>query len=239
MAQTSIKTIGHRGAAGLAPENTLAAIQKALELKVDRIEIDVHQTADNEVIVLHDISLERTTTGAGEVKKMKLAEIKQFSAGAKFGKEFQSEKVPTLSEVLALINGKIPLIIEIKYGNSYYPNIEKNVLAIVNQHNAKSWCIVHSFKDEVLENIYKLDNTFILHKLFIARFFYNLKKNNYISEYSVNYHFVNKRLVKRVHALGKKINVWTVNEPKLIAKMKRLGVDGIITNFPNIVLSNK
>lgn len=238
MAQNSIKIIGHRGAAGLAPENTLAAIQKAIDLKVDRIEIDVHQTADNEVIVLHDITIDRTTTGVGEVKKMTLAEIKQFSAGAKFGKEFEGEKIPTLAEVLKLINGKVPLIIEIKYGNSYYNNIEKNVLAIVNQHNAKNWCMVHSFKDEVLENIYHLDNTFPLHKLFIARFFYNLKKYPYISEYSVNYHFVNKRLVKRVHQLGKKINVWTVNEPKLIAKMKRLGVDGIITNFPNQAFSN-
>ena len=102
MANTNFIITGHRGAAGLAPENTLASIQLALDLGVDRIEIDVQQTKDNIVIVLHDRTLRRTTTGIGYVKTKNYDEILKHSAGLKFNRHYVKEKVPTLDEVIKL-----------------------------------------------------------------------------------------------------------------------------------------
>jgi glycerophosphoryl diester phosphodiesterase len=117
--------IGHRGAAGLAPENTLASIEKALSLGVDRIEIDIHQTKDNVLVVIHDETLERTTNGKGKIKDLTYREILKYSAGAKFSPACENEKVPTLAEVLDLIDGKSQLLIELKKATAITPELLK------------------------------------------------------------------------------------------------------------------
>ncbi|MFN0200312.1 MAG: glycerophosphodiester phosphodiesterase [Bacteroidia bacterium] len=229
-----ITLTGHRGAAGLAPENTLASVQKALDLGCERIEIDVHQTIDKRIVVIHDKTIDRTTNGIGLIKEMNFAEIGKYSAGIKFDKNFESEKIPTLEEVIELINGRCVLVIEVKDGNSYYPDIEKNIVTIIQKYHAKKWCLVHSFSDEVLRNFHALDSEIILHKLFIKKVFYNFKKYDYVQEFSFYWKFLHKSTIKKVHKLGKKVNVWTVNEPENMQKMVEKGVDGIITNFPNL-----
>ncbi|MEN8119306.1 MAG: glycerophosphodiester phosphodiesterase family protein [Bacteroidota bacterium] len=243
--EESIVLTGHRGAAGLAPENTLAAIQKGLDNNVDRIEIDVQQTKDNVVISLHDITINRTTNGVGLVKNMTYNEILKFSAGIKFSEKFKDEKVPTLNDVLKLVNGQAVLVIEIKAGNDYYPGIEQRVVDAINEHNAKQWVIVHSFNDSALEKIREIDETIELHKLFIADFPFipliydgkfritNLKDYRYATEISTFYTFTTQRLVDQVHAMNKKINVWTVNDSIKINRLINMGVDGIITDYPN------
>jgi len=112
---------GHRGAAGLAPENTLASIQLALDLGVDRIEIDIQQTKDNVLIVLHDRSLRRTTNGFGYVKQKKYNVLLNYSAGVKFSRHYESERIPTLEQVIDLIDGRAELLIETKFSYLYYP----------------------------------------------------------------------------------------------------------------------
>ena len=92
--------IAHRGASGIAPENTLAAFQKAVEMGVDRIEMDLRQTIDGEVVVIHDKTIVRTTNGWGSVRKMSLNKLKNYSAGSWFNPDFTDEKVPTFREVL-------------------------------------------------------------------------------------------------------------------------------------------
>ncbi len=243
--ETKIILIGHRGAGGLAPENTLAAIQKGLDNKVDRIEIDVQQTKDNVVISLHDTTIDRTTDGSGLVKDMTYSEILKFSAGIKFSKKFKNEKIPTLDDVLKLVNGQAVLVIEIKEGNDYYPNIEQRVVDAIHKHNAKTWAIIHSFNDNALEKVKEIDKTIELHKLFIADFPFlkliydgkfritNLEHYNYVTEISTFYPFTTQRLVDKVHALNKKINVWTVNDSIKINRLINMGVDGIITDYPN------
>ena len=241
----NIVLTGHRGAAGLAPENTLAAIQKGLDNHVDRIEIDVQQTKDNVVISLHDITIDRTTDGTGLVKGMTYSEILKFSAGIKFSDNYKDEKIPTLDDVLALVNGQAVLVIEIKDGNDYYPGIEQRVVNAIYKHKAKSWVIVHSFNDDALEMVRKIDETIELHKLFIADFPFisliydgkfkitKLEHYQYATEISTYYTFTTKRLVDEVHALNKKINVWTVNDSIKINRLINMGVDGIITDYPN------
>lgn len=235
---------GHRGAGGLAPENTLAAIKKGLENKVDRIEIDVQQTKDNVVVVMHDLSIDRTTNGKGLVKDLSYKELKKYSAGIKFSKKYKDVKIPSLNQVLKLINKQATLVIEIKKGDDYYPGIEKRVVAAIHKFHAKSWVIVHSFNDKALKKVHLLDKDIVLHKLFIVDFpfipliydgefkFTNLEQYAYAKEISTFYPFTTQRLIDKVHSLNKKINVWTVNDSIKINRLINMGVDGIITDHP-------
>ena len=239
------KKTGHRGAAGLAPENTLRAVTKGLENKVDRIEIDVQQSKDEKVILMHDISLERTTDGKGLVKESTYSQLYTLDAGSWFGAEFQGEKIPTLEEAIRLINGRSELIIEIKKGGGYYPNIEENILKIIEENKCGSWCIIHSFDTSVLERIHKLAPSIRLHKLFVGKFnllpvmigdgieIFDIADYPYIEEYSINYYFANKKTINYIKKNEKKVNVWTANDQEIVDDMISLGVDGIITDFPD------
>ncbi len=239
-----IEITGHRGAAGLAPENTLAAIKAGLAQNVNRIEIDVHQTKDNQIVVLHDPTIDRTTNGKGYIKDMTFREIRKYSAGAWFDEKFNDEKIPSLDEVLKLISGKATLVIEIKAFDNYYQGIEKRVINIIHKHHANDWVAVCSFDDEVLIKIHELDKNIVLHKLFLFKFPFlklfndgklrivDFQYYNFVDEFSVYYPFANKRLIKKVHSLNKKINVWTVDDTLKINRLINLGIDGIITNHP-------
>lgn len=242
-----ITVTAHRGAAAYAPENTLASIQKAMDLGVDRIEIDIHQTKDSVVVVIHDESVDRTTNGKGKIADLSYDEIRKLDTGSKFGEEFKGEKVPSLEEVLQLIDGKFDLVIEFKEGNDRYPNIEENVIKILNKRNAVDWCIVHSFNIGVLERMNKKLPSIRLHKLFILnlRFtpiyigtsfeFFDPKDYPYIEEYSLNKNFGNTAIIKELKRLGKKVNIWTINDQKMLSAYKQLGVDGVITDYPDII----
>ena len=239
--------VGHRGAAGLAPENTLIAIQKGLENKVDRIEIDVHQTQDGKIIVMHDETLDRTTNGTGSVKSKTAAEIMNLDAGSWFSKDFEGEKIPLLVDVIKTIDAKAELVIEVKYGHDFYPNIEQNIMDIIHQNQATDWCIIHSFDTKVLTKTHQIDPKIRLHKLFVFKFpflpilqsnkleYFDFDAYPYIDEYSIFYRFANKGIIKRLKKMNKKVNVWTVNEVKDGKSLRALGVDGIITDFPNKV----
>ncbi|OQY00976.1 MAG: hypothetical protein B6I20_08160 [Bacteroidetes bacterium 4572_117] len=176
---------------------------------------------------------------------MTYSEILKYSAGVKFSEKFKNEKIPTLDEVFELINGQAVLIIEIKDGDDYYPGIEQRVVDAINKYNAKSWVIIHSFNDSALEKVREIDETIELHKLFIVDFPFlsliydgkfritNLEHYGYVTEISTYYPFTTQRLVDEVHALNKKINVWTVNDSIKINRLINMGVDGIITDYPN------
>lgn len=236
---------GHRGAGGLAPENTLAAIKAGLSQGVDRIEVDVQQTKDGQVICLHDDTIDRTTNGKGFAKDLTYDQIKKYSAGIKFSDKFKDEKIPLLEEAFQLMKDSVTLVIEIKDGDEIYPGIEKKVVGLINKHKAKHSCIVHSFNDSVLFRIHKMDSTIVLHKLLIADFPFtqlltdgrlkitNLEYYSFVTEFSIYYPFATRRFINHVHRLNKKVNVWTVNDKSTIGRLINLGVDGIITNYPN------
>ena len=251
MENKKIIITGHRGAAGLAPENTLASIQLAIELGVDRIEIDVQQTKDNKIIVLHDRTLRRTTTGHGFVKNLTYDEILQFSAGYKFNKFYINEKVPTLEQVIDLIDGKVELLIETKYSYMYYPNIERHIINIIKNKDAKDWCKVISFNDRALFRINKLDKSIRLGKLFVGKHAHlplsfdkglnirPLKKYAFVDEVIVKHDYATKAIIEKVHDFGKELHVWTVNNEATIQKLIERGVDGIISDYPNLLMKYK
>jgi glycerophosphoryl diester phosphodiesterase len=243
----SVTVIGHRGAAGYAPENTLASVQKAMDLGVDRIEIDIHQTKDSVVVLMHDDSVDRTTDGSGKVADLSYKEISSLDAGSSFNPSYKGEKVPTLEELIQLINGKQELIIEFKNGNEKYPGIEENVLALIDKYDAEKWCIIHSFNTEVLERIHQKAPQIRLHKLFILEFrfspfyldqgisIFNPEDYPYIEEYSLNEYFGNTHIIRKLQSMGKKVNIWTLNDPERIEAYKSMGVDGIISNYPDLI----
>ncbi len=242
---------GHRGAGGLAPENTLASIQLALDLGVDRIEIDVQQTKDNVIVVLHDRTLRRTTTGVGYVKNKNYDEILKHSAGYKFNKYYVREKVPTLDEVIQLINGKAELLIETKYSFMYYPNIERHIINVIKSNNAKDCCKVISFNDRALFRIHKLDKEIKTGKLFVGKHanlplswdkgvnLKPLKRYHFVDEIIVKHIYATKNIIDRVHGMGKELHVWTVNDLETIEKLVERGVDGIISDYPNMLMKYK
>lgn len=231
MSQTQPKIIAHRGFSGKYPENTLLSIQKALALGVDRIEIDIHQTKDGIPILMHDVTIDRTTTGTGKVKDFTYSKISTFNI-----KGFDNEIIPTLDTILATINGKASLMIELKKGNNDYPNIEQNTINLIKKYNAYDWCYIISFHDEILEKVHELDEKVKLSKTFYNKLFINFKKYEYCHEFNLYYKLATKKLIKRIHKHKKKLNVWTVNKPKKMNKMIRLCVDGIITNFPDYLI---
>ncbi|PCJ27437.1 MAG: hypothetical protein COA97_03995 [Flavobacteriales bacterium] len=247
----SIIITGHRGAGGLAPENTLASIQLAIDLGVDRIEIDVQQTKDNVIIVLHDRTLRRTTTGIGYVKTKTYAEILKHSAGYKFNKYYIKEKVPTLDEVIQFINGRVELLIETKYSFMYYPNIERHIINVIKSNDAKDWCKVISFNDRALFRVHKLDNEIRTGKLFVGKYsnlplswdkgvnIKPLKRYHFVDEIIVKHIYATKKIIDRVHGMGKELHVWTVNDSKTIQDLVDRGVDGIITDYPNLLMKYK
>lgn len=233
--------IAHRGASAYAPENTLTSFEKAIEMGATVIETDVHQTKDSVVVIMHDLSVDRTTNGKGLVKDISSVNFKKLvvsSSGA-------VNNPPTLEEAIKLINGRCKLLIELKKGNSYYPNIEKHIVGLIDKYKAHSWIsTIHSFEKEPLMNFAKRDSSINLQKLIVFNlplvsfnFDKHFNKDDFKNWEGVNvyYKFCSKRVIKKIHKLGKTVYVWTVNNPRKARKLARKGVDGIITNKPDIL----
>ncbi|MGV3503396.1 MAG: glycerophosphodiester phosphodiesterase [Adhaeribacter sp.] len=237
-----IALIAHRGAADSAPENTLAAIRKALEGPAEFIEIDIHQTSDQQVVVMHDADVARTTNGEGRIGELSLAELRQLDAGSWFDPAFSQEKVPTLEEVLELVKGKKKLLIEIKKGENFYEGIEDNTLALIRRHRAQGWTVIQSFYDEVLEKVWKNELSVPTHKLIVGKLpwlplYYDhrprwgsLDKYYRAAAINVNQYFATRAFIRHVHNKGFKTYVWTVDAPEDINKVIDRGADGVISN---------
>jgi len=238
---SKIKVIGHRGAGGLAPENTLSSVKKGIELKVDLLEIDVQRTKDNILIVLHDKSIDRTTTGSGKTIDLNYKSIKKERICID-NVVFQDEYIPSLEEVIQLVNGQVKLLIEIKKGSDYYPYIEEQIIELITANNATSWCVVQSFDDEVLEKFHELAPKIELHKLFYGNFLgiglgrKKLEEYPYVTAFNTFYALTSQSYIQRVHKMGKTVNVWTVNKKSTMIKMQKSGVDGIISDHPDLLL---
>lgn len=238
--------IAHRGASAYAPENTLASFEKAIEMGAVVIETDVHQTKDSVVVIMHDLSVDRTTNGKGLIKDISSKDFKQlFVTSSEVEKQKERINPPTLEEAIQLINGRCKLLIELKKGNSYYPNIEKHIVDLIDKYKAHSWIsTIHSFEKEPLINIAKRDSSINLQKLIVFNlplvsfnFDKHFNKDDFKNWEGVNvyYKFCSRRVIKKIHKLGKTVYVWTVNNPRKARKLARRGVDGIITNKPDIL----
>lgn len=223
-----ICTIGHRGAKGHAPENTLVSFEKALEMKVDGIEFDVHVCKTGELVVIHDFTVDRTTNGTGAVADMTFTELKTLRIDALF-------TIPTLDEVVAHFNKNHLINIELK-GFGTAEKVCDFVERLVQQDAfTYSNFIVSSFHKNELETAFHCNQKIPLGVLTHGNLAEALAWASAFSAVAIHPHFslLNSENVVLMRQTGYKIYTWTVNEPEDLLRVKALGVDAIITDFPD------
>lgn len=228
--------IAHAACKGHAPENTLAGIRAALEFGSDGIEIDVHTTADGVPVLLHDDTLDRTTSGSGEVYAHTLAQLRQLDAGVKsFDGRFAGERIPTLVEVLDLTRGHALLVIEIKQ-----PNIEREVVEVVRRANAARDAMVWCFQPAVVKAVRALapeipcGQSWSARTPDIERMFATALAGNaqaVVPEHTL----VDAELLRAALLRGLTVYTWTPDEQPRIDELRALSVDGVCTNYPERV----
>lgn len=220
----------HRGASGEAPENTISALLAAMDQMADYAEIDVQETADGELVLMHDYSLRRTTGMQGFVSSTTLEELKSYDCGSWFSPEFQGERVPTLEEALSLCKGKIYLNIELK-GTKNKEELSRKVVQLIEEYDFEQQCVVTSVHRDMLMKVKELNDA-IKTGYIMSLAYGNFYEADGIDFFSIKSSYVDQKVVKNAHRLGKEIHVWTVNSRSELERIKLLGVDNIITDNP-------
>ncbi len=231
----------HRGGAALGEENTIECIQRGMAAGAASIEIDVHITADNHIVVCHDATVDRTTNGTGTINDMTLEQIKALRIINADGEATQ-QQIPTLEQVLETLNGEVELLLEIKRKNGNNKGIEEAALRIVREYGALPYTTFQSFDDSVLEKLHSLEPSLKLEKLLFAKIIglpiifdgtptlFSKEKYSYIQSFNLYYRALSAPLSKHLHKLGYKTRIWTLNDPAAIPDIE---LDGIITNHPD------
>lgn len=227
----------HRGFSKVAPENTLPAFEAAIECGADYIELDIQLTADDQLVVIHDDKVDRTTNGKGNVSKYTYDQLTELSAGSWFSKsgEFDDVRIPLFRDVLELVGNDVMLNIEIKRSGDPKKTAEKAV-ELIEEYGIVKSCYVTSFSYTALKKVKQLNpkiKTAFIANLATATSYAQLP---YIDAVSMNYIFVNQSVVNSAHHHGKRIFVWTVDRQSEVKKMMALGVDNIITDRPDKAL---
>lgn len=231
--------IAHRGASRRAPENTLAAVRRAVDHAADRVEVDVHRTRDGELVVVHDTDLVRTTDarrvlphrGPWRVGELSLAEIRRLDAGAWKGRRWAGERVPTLGEVLGTLAGTgVGLQLELK-APWLYPGVVVELAAVLDEADDVD-VVVQSFDFAAMKELKArrtdqrvglLGSPPVAHLPALATWADQLNPHCWAAE---------TRYVDAIHAAGMECMVWTVDRPSAMRRVLRAGVDGVITNRP-------
>jgi glycerophosphoryl diester phosphodiesterase len=232
----------HRGSSALAPENTLTAFQYAVDQQADGIELDVHLTADGEVVVIHDADLSRTTDGSGMVYEKNLAEIKKLDAGGWFGTEFSGEQIPTLTEALELIGGRLLVNIELKGPGFFKSELPVKVIEVVRRYSFIDRLIISSFNPWQLHEIKRLIPELKIGMLIPPGRFSEVSRalsKLLVAPWAYHPHFrsVTPAFCQRVEREGRRILAYTVNKAEDIKRLSGLGVFGIFTDDPSIALA--
>jgi glycerophosphoryl diester phosphodiesterase len=220
--------IGHRGAAGYEPENTLKSFHKALDLNADGIELDVHLSADGHIVVIHDETIDRTTNGKGFVNTLSLSELKSFLIDGKL-------EIPTLIEVFDLIDKKCLINIELKGVGT-----ASKVVALIEEYiSDKNWnyehFIISSFEWNYLEEVHNLNPKIAIGVLTEEDLDKALAFAETIKARAINpdYQLLTLENTKKIQEQGFQVLPWTVNTAEDIQKIKSYNVDGIISDFPD------
>lgn len=236
--------IAHRGASAFAPENTISSIAMALNSNADRIEIDVRLSKDNIPVLMHDRKLNRTTNGKGKIKDYSLEEIKELDAGSWFSRDYIGEKVPSLEEIINLVNGQKELLIEIKGGIRRYKGIDDIIVELIKNNEAESWCIIQSFDDRTLKNIRDKYPEIRIQKLFFVKpiflpividkglSFYSNSKYEFAEALNPNFRLTGKSFVRRKQNNGFEVNIWGGKKQCSYKRFFNTDINGFITNFP-------
>jgi len=237
-----MELIAHRGASAYAPENTIASFKKAIEMGLKAVEFDVQISKDLELIVIHDYTLERTTSGKGKVRDYTLKELQGLDAGSWFSKEFQGEKIPSLRKVLEVVKNNEFINIELKRDKNEKRKFDIQLIDLIDEMKIKDKVIISSFDHEILVDIFELDNTLSLALLFHEEIRdlkeYIDKLGIKINSINPNKNSLNENYIKKIKELNLNINAYTINSYEEYVKLNNLGIDRIFTNFPDLLSKN-
>ncbi|MDD0851623.1 glycerophosphodiester phosphodiesterase family protein [Halobacteriovorax sp. GB3] len=247
IAVANVLPIAHRGASAYAPENTVSAIKKAIELGAKYIEIDVHMTKDGEVVAIHDSTIDRTSSGSGKVSDLNLTKLKEIDFGSWFSSKFKDERIPTLEEVLKITGNKSVLIIELKNGHDDYPNIEKKIVNLVEKMGLGESVILKSFSFEILNRFKQLapdlerlyctfgGTSWVTLDNFLR--FKNIFKGSSFQYLQVHKYFLTDWIVSEARKRNIKVVVWDVHDKATMSEMVEKGVDFIESDNPDYVIN--
>lgn len=227
--------VGHRGAAGHAPENTLASFEAALRLGADVVELDVRPSVEGELVVIHDATVSRTTDGHGEVAALSVAELRGFDAGVRFGAQFRGERIPTLREALGWAQGRTELVIEIKGDPQPRPGVEEQVVRLVAEHEMIERVMVISFYHPALRRLREVEPRIATGMLYTGFLADTAAAALAAGADCVRpgWHDWNATLVEAVHRSGLVAGAWTVDDEGAMARLLDMGLDSITTNYPD------
>jgi glycerophosphoryl diester phosphodiesterase len=228
----AVMVIAHRGASSYAPENTLAAFDLAIEMRVRHIELDVALTSDSHTVVIHDDKLDRTTNGCGAITSHTLSALRQLDAGSWFGAQFEGERIPTFDEVLARYKGRVHIHTEIK-GKS--PSLSQRTADLIRKHGMEGQVTVTSFQSVRLEEmrayapelpvgwlVREVNDSIIAQAHAIG-----------VTQLCPRADTVTPELIHRLHTEGFVARAWGVATEELMQHLVQAGVDGMTVNFPD------
>lgn len=226
--------IAHRGASGTAPENTMAAFRRAVELGASFIETDLHLTRDARLVAIHDATVDRTTNGHGLVKEHTLAELRKLDAGSWFDPKFAGEHIPTLEEIIAFAReADVVFYLEVKSEDNW--GVEHSLVGALRQAQEVARAAILSFDLSALANVRRREPTLI------SGFLFDKPSENPVDDaarvgvrqIAPHHKLLNKELVDSAHRAYIQVVTWTVNEPEEIRAALATGVNGLMTDYPD------
>lgn len=230
--------IAHRGASGYAPENTLAAFRRAVAQGVSFIETDLHLTRDAHFVAIHDETVDRTTNGKGAIQTMTLAEVRRLDAGSWFASEFMGERIPTLDEVLEFAR-KNDVVFYLELKPSGFWGGEHALISQLRNSAEIARIVIISFDPVILASLRKIEPTLMTGLLYDGKLANPFDKAVEIGarQLAVRGDLVSPNFLQHARSLDLQVVCWTVNSPAHMRMLISAGVDGIMSDYPDRLLS--
>lgn len=235
--QKPVDIVAHRAGSIFAPENTIPALQLAIESPASYAEIDVQQSKDGELYIMHDTNFKRTTGINKNIWDVNSEEINTYDAGSSFSPAFQGTKIPTLEDMMKTSDGKMKLMIELKK-NGHEKNLEARTVRLIEKYKFEKQSVITSMNLPILKKIKAINPA--LQTVYIAPVAYGHYYDiDYVDMFSVEATFVNSDMIEDIHHLNKKVYVWTVNRDHELKQVLAMNIDGIITDNPELAFYYK
>ena len=237
--------LAHRGANKRAPQNTIPAFRKAVEFGADGVETDVHLSKDGKIVICHNYTIDATSDGQGLISDYTCEELKKFDFGSYFSPDFKGVTLPTLPELLDVVKGMQLINIEIKAPQTKN-DLVKRTIEEIHRYGLQESVIISCFSPECIRESKEIDPAIRTGLLYedndLGREIRSFGVEKYCAQLGANAAHPGRTLitedeVKRLHALGMAVNVWTVNEKEDILKLTDWGCDALISDVPDFVLS--
>lgn len=231
----NVEITAHRGNKSVAPENTMPAFKAAVEGGADWIELDVAQTKDGVLVVFHDDDLQRTTKHEGKIWDITYEDLRKLDAGSYFGPGYKNTPVPSLEEALDYCKDKIKLNIEIKYSDKLSADFYIKLVSMLQQRDMRDQCMITSFNYSCIQLVKYLDPSLITGWI-TSQPVEQPELYTEADHFVLSIELMEPDLVSRIHALGKEVFAWTINDQNSVEKCREAKADNLITDRPDDIL---